>query len=230
MAIVVNEKYSIIGEFNYDNLIAGEQAPIIPKGVTLAAGQGVLARGTLLGIVTATGLAVVCDSTKSDGSQNPAYILGLQQGQLMDPTQTTIDTGAPGATLNVPALAYQTGIFNRNAIITKSGQPISGFEAQLRTLGIILRSTIDNPTTAVDAIVVTPATLALTHGGATGTLSVTFAPSYATNQNVTWSTSDATKATVSAAGVVTPVAAGTVVITATSVDGGYTSDCTVTVS
>lgn len=230
MAIVVTQKYSIIGDFSYDNLIAGEQAPIIPKGVTLAAGQGVMARGTLLGIVTATGLAVMCDSTAVDGSQVPAYILGLQQGQLMDPTQTTIDTGAPGSILNVPAMAYQSGIFNRAAILTKAGQTADQFEVQLRQLGIYLRSTIDNPTTAVDAIVLNQPTLALVHGGATATLSVVFTPSDATNQNVTWSTSNAAIATVDANGVVTPVAAGVAAITATSVDGGYTADCTVTVS
>jgi len=146
MANVINNKYSIIGEFAYDNLIAGEQQPIIPKGVTLAAGQGVLARGTLLGIITATGLAVICDNTKSDGSQVPVYILGLQQGQLMDPSQTTIDTGESGAALNVPTLAYQTGIFNRDAIITVEGQSISLFEKQLRNVGILLRGSITNPT------------------------------------------------------------------------------------
>ena len=142
MANVINEKYAIIGDFEYDNLIAGEKEPIIPKGVTLAAGQGVLARGTLLGIVAATGLAVLCDSTKTDGSQIPKYILALQQS----PTVTTIDTGIAGSVLNVPTIAYQSGIFNSAAITTAAGQNISTFADQLRTVGILLKNTIINTT------------------------------------------------------------------------------------
>lgn len=233
MTNVINNKYAIIGDFKFDNLIAGEQQPIISKGITLKAGQGVLARGTLLGIITLTGLAVICDSTKNDGSEKPAYILGLQQGQLMDPTQTVIDTGSPEATLNVPAMAYQTGIFNRNAIITKSGQPISGFESQLRTLGIILRDGITNPTTALDGIALDTSTLTLTASGDTGTLTPIFYPSNASDQGVTWSSSAPTVATVSSAGVVTPLTAGTTTITVTALGGGYVTaykaTCTVTV-
>jgi len=147
MANVINNKYAIIGDFEFDNLIVGEKMPIIAKGVTLAAGQGVLYRGTLLGLVTSTGLAVLCDHTKSDGSQIPQFILGLQQGQLMDPTQTSVDTGTNQATpLNVPVVAYQTGIFNRGAIITVTGQSISLFEQQLADIGIFLRGSITNPT------------------------------------------------------------------------------------
>ncbi len=135
MPNVINEKYSVIGDFEFDALIAGEKQPIITKGITLAAAQGVLSRGTLIGVVTATKLAVLCDSTKSDGSQIPEYILGA-----------TCDTGAAGATLNVPTIAYQTGIFNRAAIITAAGQDINAFEQQLRQVGILLRDTIANPT------------------------------------------------------------------------------------
>jgi|GEM_PF-949921 hypothetical protein len=145
MANVTNNLYSIIGQFDYDNLIAGEKEPIIKKGVTLAAGQGVLNRGTLLGIVTATGLAVMCDSTKTDGSQIPKYILALEQS----PTVTTIDTGVAGSTLNVPTVAYQSGIFNSAAITTVTGQDISTFADQLRSVGIYLTNTITNPTNPI---------------------------------------------------------------------------------
>src|SRR5690606_7067761 len=51
------------------------------------------------------------------------------------------------------------------------------------------------------------------------------------NQTVTWSTSDATKATVSETGLVTGVAAGSATITATSVaDPTKTDTCAVTVT
>ena len=64
--------------------------------------------------------------------------------------------------------------------------------------------------------------------GGSETITATVAPEGATNKNVTWSTSDASIATVTD-GVVTAVSAGTATITVTTVDGGKTDTCTVTV-
>lgn len=66
--------------------------------------------------------------------------------------------------------------------------------------------------------------------GATEQLTATIAPADATLKDVTWSTSDATKATVSAAGLVTGIAAGSATITVTSVDETKTDTCAVTVT
>lgn len=57
---------------------------------------------------------------------------------------------------------------------------------------------------------------------------LTIAPANATDQDIVFTTSAASKATVDADGVVTAVAAGTAVITATTADGGY--QCTVTIT
>ena len=61
------------------------------------------------------------------------------------------------------------------------------------------------------------------------TLTATVAPENATNKAVTWSTSEATVATVED-GVVTGVSAGTATITVTTVDGNFTDTCEVTVT
>ena len=82
---------------------------------------------------------------------------------------------------------------------------------------------------SVSAVCVTPTTMTLIAGGATGTVIKTITPTNATNQNVNWSSSDTGIATV-ANGVVTPVAAGTATITVTTVDGSYTDNCAVTVT
>jgi hypothetical protein len=65
--------------------------------------------------------------------------------------------------------------------------------------------------------------------GSTEQLTATIAPLSATNQNSTWSTSDASKATVSSNGLVTAVAEGTAVISATTIDGGFTASCSVSI-
>ena len=76
---------------------------------------------------------------------------------------------------------------------------------------------------------VSPSTATVAVSG-TQALTATVAPATATNQNVTWSSSDTDVATVDDDGVVTGVSAGTATITATTVDGGFTDTCSVTVS
>jgi len=86
-------------------------------------------------------------------------------------------------------------------------------------------SSIVSGNVAVTGVTLNQATLSLPVGSSV-TLTATVAPSNATNKDVTWSTSDGTKVTVSN-GFVTAVSAGTATITATA--GGKTATCTVTV-
>ena len=81
----------------------------------------------------------------------------------------------------------------------------------------------------VESISVMPRTANLDVGG-TLALEATITPSDATVKTIRWSSDDTTKATVNDKGVVTGLAAGTVNITATTVDGGKTSSCTVTLA
>lgn len=63
------------------------------------------------------------------------------------------------------------------------------------------------------------------------TLTVTVKPADATNQDVTWESSDTSIATVSADGTVTAISAGNATITATAADGsGVSASCSVTVT
>ncbi|MBR6203676.1 MAG: Ig-like domain-containing protein [Candidatus Methanomethylophilaceae archaeon] len=85
----------------------------------------------------------------------------------------------------------------------------------------------DSKDVKVNGVVLNPATLSLEEGGQ-GKLTVTVSPSNATNKNVTWSTSNASVATVSN-GVVTAKSQGTATITVTTVDGKLATTCDVTV-
>ena len=65
--------------------------------------------------------------------------------------------------------------------------------------------------------------------GGTVTLTATVSPSEATNKGVTWESSNPSIATV-VNGMVTAVSGGTATITVTTVDGGHTATCEVTVT
>jgi len=61
-------------------------------------------------------------------------------------------------------------------------------------------------------------------------LTATVSPVDATNQKISWLSSDASKVTVSSSGLITAAAVGTAVIIASTSDGGFVATCTVTVS
>lgn len=80
----------------------------------------------------------------------------------------------------------------------------------------------------VTSVTVNPLTLSL-HPSDYSDLTATVFPTNATNQAVTWTTSNANVATVDANGKVTAIAVGTATITVTTEDGGLTAACVVTV-
>jgi len=81
---------------------------------------------------------------------------------------------------------------------------------------------------AVTGVILSQTTMTLTTGGVTGTLVATIIPATATNKNVTWSSSAPAVASV-INGLVTSITTGTATITVTTVDGGLTATCAVTI-
>ncbi|WP_418919868.1 Ig-like domain-containing protein, partial [Alistipes putredinis] len=88
--------------------------------------------------------------------------------------------------------------------------------------------TVSNKEVNVTGVTLNKATLTLIEG-ASETLTATVAPADATNQKVTWKSSNAAVATVDATGKVTAVKAGEATITVTTEDGAKTATCKVTV-
>jgi uncharacterized protein YjdB len=89
--------------------------------------------------------------------------------------------------------------------------------------------TVTASTVAVTGINLDPASLNLTTGQGEQ-LTATVQPTNATNQGVTWSSSDNSVATVSTTGLVSAVAEGTATITARTDEGSFEATCTVTVT
>ncbi|EIX1762681.1 Ig domain-containing protein [Cronobacter sakazakii] len=118
-----------------------------------------------------------------------------------------------------------------NALSSDGGtNDIITFSTEFKVAAADTIQVIDtDDTVAVTGVTVTPATASLAVG-ATRQLTGTVLPSDATDKSGTWTTSDATKATVSSTGLVTGVAAGTSTITFKSNDGNFTATCAVTVT
>jgi uncharacterized protein YjdB len=84
------------------------------------------------------------------------------------------------------------------------------------------------PIIAVSSVSLNTSSAALTIGGEQQ-LTATISPVNATNKNVTWSTSNNSVASVNQSGKVTANGVGSAIITVTTVDGGHTATCEVTV-
>lgn len=113
---------------------------------------------------------------------------------------------------------YLSFLYHHPLIITKDQVP--------NIMAVYGTST---PPVSATGVSLTPATASTTTGG-TVALTAAVAPSTATNKAVTWTSSASGVATVSAAGVVSGVTAGTATITVHTADGGFTATSAVTVT
>ena len=129
-------------------------------------------------------------------------------------------TSSNAAVATVSASGVVTGVKTGTATITATAKDGSGIKG--------------TKVITVKPILITSITLSgaasVVEGGST-TLSAAILPANATDKSVTWISSNAAVATVSASGVVTGVKAGTATITATAKDGSnITGTTTVTVT
>lgn len=108
-----------------DPLLAGD-FPRVTTEVTILAGQN-LARGAVVGRVTASGKYVLSASAAGDGSQTPVGIL-------------VQDTDATAADKN--ASIYRTGEFNQAAVILGAGHTVSSIRDGLEAKQIYLKPTL----------------------------------------------------------------------------------------
>ena len=123
---------------------------------------------------------------------------------------------------NNPSVA---SIINGTVKATENGTAIITVKSKDGNKSATCKVTV---TTAVTGVSLNKTTLSLA-SGQSEMLVATVLPTSASDKSVTWQSSNTGVATVNSGGLVTGVKAGTTVITVTTVDGGFTAECTVTV-
>lgn len=95
--------------------------------VTILAGQGPIAEGTVLGKITANGKYIVSLSAASDGSQVPDKIASH---------------AIPASVSDQPAVVYTEGRFNQAAAVLGAGHTVASVKEGLRVKGIFLEAMV----------------------------------------------------------------------------------------
>lgn len=111
--------------FMPDQLVAGD-LKIVTRHRNITGGA-IFKRGTVLGMITASGLYTIATAAANDGSQTPVEILA-------DDTDCTGGTVAAGT--------YVMGEFNENAVVLGTGITLAAARAALETKNIYLKSTV----------------------------------------------------------------------------------------
>lgn len=122
------------------------------------------------------------------------------------------------------------GYPDRGQVLTIDSDKVSGYSIvfEYRYLGLSIRPVYGAPPVPVESVSLNKTEFEILVGE-TSSITATVLPQDATNKGVTWSSSNESVATVSSSGAVTGRSAGSAVITATTVDGGKTANCNVTV-
>jgi hypothetical protein len=118
----------LVGTDTYspDVLFAGP-FPVITQTVTLAQAAGALKRGSVLGVVTASGKYLLSASAAGDGSQVPSAIL-------------VQDSDATAGDLSVPV--YFSGDFNFRALTLGAGHTQNSITGPLRDASIFIHTSL----------------------------------------------------------------------------------------
>lgn len=114
---------TITDSLTYDGLISGEW-PRHTETVTVTDGQ-TLARGAVVGVVTATGNVVACDHTAVDGSQTPF-------GVMVEAVT------ASGST--EPGLVYDFGMFDGSKLTFGGTSTLADLKAAMKAVNLYVNT------------------------------------------------------------------------------------------
>ena len=101
----------------YGDIVAGD-FPLVTEPILLGAGSGTLARGTVLGKITATGKYVPYDDDGTDDGRRVALRI-LAEPATLDGTDDTV------------GVAFRTGMFKASALAGLDSNARADLDAQL---------------------------------------------------------------------------------------------------
>ena len=214
------------------------------KSVTWSSSNTSVATVSASGVVTAkaAGSATITVTT-NDGAKTATCAVTVNvpvTGVSLDKTSLTMnvgDTQSLTATVTPSNAADKSVTWsssNTSVATVSSSGVVTAKGGGTATVTVMTNDGGWTATCAVTVIVpvtgvsLNKTTLTISEGD-TQTLTATVTPSDATDKTVTWSTDNASVATVTTAGVVIAKAAGTAIITVTTHDGAKTASCAVTV-
>ena len=246
--ITLNESELMV-EKGTKTILASTIAPIdaTNKGVTwvssnpeVAIVEGGLIKALNVGTTTITvttddgGYVATCEVTvviHAVGIELNEVKLTLEADQTAALVATVLPADASNQAVTWSSDNESVATVSANGLVTgiSPGQAIITVISDDGTKKAICIVTVFAKTIPVTGVTLSDATATLAVGG-TKTLTATVQPANASTQTVTWSSSNDAVATVSSAGLVTAKAAGSATITVTTVDGGKTATCAVTVN
>ena len=214
------------------------------KGITWTSSHSNIATVSTNGVVTGVALGVATITARTvDGSFTatcPVTVGAVATGVNLNVTSKSIQNREEAALVATvaPENAANTNVTWKSSDETKAIVNSKGLVTGVAEGSVTITATAEGGITATCAITVVAirvdsvSTLssASINVGSIANLRGKVVPVYAANQNITYVSSDNTKVTVSADGIVTGVAKGAATITATSQDGNKTATSYVVVN
>lgn len=128
-----------VGEIGQDNLIAGLFPRAFTMGIKVAAGEGVLKRGTIL-TAKEDGSYVICGKKVTSGEGESA-----QDTTYVNPSAILLADVDASGTEAVTAVAYRSGNFNPDEVIVAEGYTLTAADKDtLRKYDIIFTDMLED--------------------------------------------------------------------------------------
>ena len=224
---------TVYGDVTLDESLTINQGETltIPEGSTLNSNGNLTNNGTIVntgGTLNGEPGGIIVTAPAITTESLPEGTVGESYTATLEATGNNITwsaSGLPdGLTLNSDGTITGTPTAEGTSTVTVKAENSAGSTSKDYTLNI------KPATVPVTGLELNKNSLTLQEKGS-DTLTVTVKPADATNQDVTWQSSNTSIATVSADGTVTAISAGTATITATAADGsGVSASCTLTVT
>lgn len=155
----------------------------------------------------------------------------IEAGQTSQLTATVAPANATNQSVSYGSSNTSVATVNSSGLVTAVGAGSATITVTTDDGNKIATCAVTVPSSSVPvtSVALSQSSASLLQGN-TLDLNATVSPSNATNQSVSWSSSNTSVATVNNSGLVSAISAGSATITVTTVDGNKTANCAVTVT